>query len=152
MLPVDARVLLAGDHTVWNPGGGEAGAELWTHLRLLFCRAVWHQRCCWAAAGQVYTAATVVALSDVTSATSWVQRAIRLDWLRVTSDLAGASASLPTWCSIHTRFDLSQADLEERCCLGSVLAHVSSGCSWVGCPVCSCATSAWHLDLCCFQR
>ncbi len=38
--PLDARVLLAGDHTVWDPGGGEAGAELWTHLRLLFCRAV----------------------------------------------------------------------------------------------------------------
>ncbi len=36
--PLDARVLLAGDHAVWDPGGGEAGAELWTHLRLLFCR------------------------------------------------------------------------------------------------------------------
>ncbi len=59
---VDARVLLAGDHTIWDPGRGEAGAELWTHWRLLFCRAVWHLRFCWAAAGQVYTAATVVAL------------------------------------------------------------------------------------------
>jgi hypothetical protein len=50
--PVDARVLLAGDHTVWDPGGGEAGAELWTHLRLLLlCRAVWHLRCCRAAEG-----------------------------------------------------------------------------------------------------
>ncbi len=39
--PLDVRVLLAGDHTVWDPGGGDAGAELWTHLRLLFCRAVW---------------------------------------------------------------------------------------------------------------
>jgi hypothetical protein len=28
--PLDARVLLAGDHTVWDPGGGEACAELWT--------------------------------------------------------------------------------------------------------------------------
>jgi hypothetical protein len=37
--PLDVWVLLAGDHTVWDPGGGEAGAELWTHLRLLFCRA-----------------------------------------------------------------------------------------------------------------
>ncbi len=52
---MDARVLLAGDHTVWDPGGGEAGAKLWTHLRLLFCHAVWHLRCCRAAAGQVYT-------------------------------------------------------------------------------------------------
>jgi hypothetical protein len=68
----------------------------------------------------VFTDATVVAL-----ATSWLQRAIRLDWLRVTTDLAGASAALPTWCNIHARFDLSQADFEERWCLGSVLAHVS---------------------------
>ncbi len=82
-------MLLAGDHTVWDPGGGEAGAELWTHLRLLFCRAVWHLRCCRAAEGQVFPAATVVALVR-----SWVQRAIRLDWLLVTSALAGAADSL----------------------------------------------------------
>jgi hypothetical protein len=44
-LPLDARVLLAGDHTVWDPGGGDAGRALWTHLLLLFCRAVWHLRC-----------------------------------------------------------------------------------------------------------
>jgi hypothetical protein len=45
-LSLDVRVLLPGDHTVWDPGGGEAGAELWTHLCLLFCRAVWYMRCC----------------------------------------------------------------------------------------------------------
>jgi hypothetical protein len=89
--PVDAQVLLAGDHTVWDPGGGEAGAELWAHLRLLFCRAVWHVRCCRAAEGQVFTAATVVALGDVLGAACYQ---IQLDWLRVTSYLAGASASL----------------------------------------------------------
>jgi hypothetical protein len=67
----------------------------------------------------VHTAVAVVALVK-----SWVQRAIRLDWLSVASDFAGALASLPTWCSIHKRIDLSQADFEERWCLGSVLAHV----------------------------
>ncbi len=61
--PLDARVLLAGDHTVWDPGGGEAGAELWTHLRLLFCRAVWYYlRCCRVAHGKVFSASAVVAL------------------------------------------------------------------------------------------
>ena len=66
--PLDARVLLAGDHTVWDPGGGDAGAELWTHLRLLFCRAVWYLRCCRVAHGRVFTAAAVVALTS-----SWIQ-------------------------------------------------------------------------------
>ncbi len=80
--PLDVRVLLAGDHTVWDPGGGEAGAELWTHLRLLFCRAVWYLRCCRVAHGQVFSASAVVALTS-----SWLRRAIRLDWLRVSADL-----------------------------------------------------------------
>jgi hypothetical protein len=59
--PLDVRVLLAEDHTVWDPGGGEAaGAELWTHLRLLFCRAVWYLRCCRVAHGQVFSASADV--------------------------------------------------------------------------------------------
>ncbi len=33
--PLDARVLVAGDHTVWDPGGAAAGVELWAHMRLL---------------------------------------------------------------------------------------------------------------------
>jgi hypothetical protein len=68
-----------------------------------------------------------------------VQCANRLDWLRGTSDLAGASASLPTsgWCNIHTHFDLSQAGFENRRYLGSVLSgSCVHGCRWVGCPSC----------------
>ena len=72
-LPLDARVLLAGDHTVWDPGGGDAGRALWTHLRLLFCRAVWHLRCHRVATGKVFTAAAVVGLTA-----AWVGRAIHL--------------------------------------------------------------------------
>ncbi len=75
-LPLDVRVLVAGDHTVWDPGGAAAGVELWAHLRLLFFRAVWHLRCCRVAGGQVFTAAAVVALTA-----AWVARAVRLDWL-----------------------------------------------------------------------
>jgi hypothetical protein len=61
--PMDARVLFAGDHFVWEPGGGYAGEELWTHLCLLVCRAVRHLRCCRAAHGQAFPAAAVLALS-----------------------------------------------------------------------------------------
>ncbi len=67
--------------------------------------------------------------SVVALTTSWIQRAIWLDWLRVTTDLAGTAPTLPSWCAIHKRFDLSQADfvdLVQRWCLGTVLAHVSS--------------------------
>jgi len=120
--PLDARVLLAGDHAVWDPGGGEAGAGLWTHLRLLFCRAVWYLRCCRVAHGQVFSASAVVALTS-----SWLRRAIRLDWLRVSADLAGTALTLPSWCVIHKRFNMSQADFIERWCLNNVLAEVSSG-------------------------
>ena len=115
-LPLDARVLLAGDH----PGGGDAGRALWTHLRLLFCRAVWHLRCHRVATGKVFTAAAVVGLTA-----AWVGRAIRLDWLRVVADLTRAR-TLPSWCIIHKRFNLSQADFSKRWCLGDVLAQVSS--------------------------
>ena len=39
--PLDARVLVVGDRSVWEPEGGRYGWELWSHLRLLFCRSVW---------------------------------------------------------------------------------------------------------------
>ena len=106
---------------MWDPGGGEAGAELWTHLRLLFCRAVWYLRCCRVAHGQVFSASAVVALTS-----SWLRRAIRLDWLRVSADLAGTAPTLPSWCVIHKRFNMSQADFIKRWCLNNVLAEVSS--------------------------
>ncbi len=111
--------MITGDHTVWDPGGAAAGVELWAHLRLLFCRAVWHlPRYCRVANGKVFTAAAVVVLTAV-----WIARAVWLDWLRVSTDLAGAATALPSWCAIHKRFDLSQADFSQRWCLGNVLAH-----------------------------
>ena len=59
-------------------------------------------------------------------ASSWLRRAIRLDWLRVSADLAGAAPTLPPWCVIHKRFNMSQADFIKRWCLNNVLAEVSS--------------------------
>jgi hypothetical protein len=120
--PLDARVLLAGDHTVWDPGGGEAGAELWAHPpapSVLPCGLVpallqggpWtgvHCFCC-------------VALTA-----TWIRHAVRLDWLRVSADFAGTAPTLPSWCIIHKRFDMSQAEFIKRWCLNSVLAEVSS--------------------------
>ncbi len=96
--------------------GGRCGPD----LRLLFRRAVWHLRCHRVATGKVFTAAAVVGLTA-----AWVGRAICLDWLRVVADLTRAR-TLPSWCIIHKRFNLSQADFSKRWCLGDVLAQVSS--------------------------
>ncbi len=70
---------------------------------------------------------------------SWLRRAIRLDWLRVSADLAGTAPTLPSWCAIHKRFDMSHAggvnqalviqDSKKkikRWCLNNVLAESSS--------------------------
>jgi hypothetical protein len=85
-LPLDARVLLAGDHTVWDPEGGDAGRALWTHLRLLFCRAVWHLRCHRMATGKVFTAAAVVELTAAAAA----QQPSSLGWEGYPPGLAAA--------------------------------------------------------------
>ncbi len=70
MLPGDAGAGDAGDAGAGDAGdagdvGAGAGAELWTHLRLLpFCRAVWYLRCCRVAHGQVYTMYTAAAVVE----------------------------------------------------------------------------------------
>ncbi len=71
--------------------------------------------------GQVFSASAVVALIS-----SWLRRAIRLDWLRVSADLAGTAPTLLSWCVIHKRFDMSQAEFIKRWCLNNVLAESSS--------------------------
>jgi hypothetical protein len=42
--PADPRVLLVGDHTVWQPSDSRKSL-LWLHLRLTYLRAVWQLRC-----------------------------------------------------------------------------------------------------------
>jgi hypothetical protein len=62
-------------------------------------------------------------------------------FIRVSADLAGTALTLPSWCVIHKRFNMSQAGFIERWCLNNVLAEVSSGAdgSAVSCA-CTCAT------------
>ncbi len=109
---------LSGTLGVGMPGGRCAVLfcrAVWHHLRLLFCRAVWHLRCHRVATGKVSIAAAVVVLTA-----AWVGMAILLDWLRVVADLTRAR-TLPSWCIIHKRFNLSQADFSRRWCLGDLL-------------------------------
>ncbi len=60
------------------------------------------------------------------------------EWLRVVADLTRAR-TLPSWCIIHKRFNLSQADFSKRWCLGDVLAQVSSDGSGLPLFLCACA-------------
>ena len=98
-VPVDARVVLLGDESVWQPVGGRGPAGLWLHLRLLFCRAVWAQAGC-RSAGPVGADGW---RAVVATTSAWLSRAIRQDWLRVTATLTGA-AVLPSWCVLDKRF------------------------------------------------
>ena len=63
--PLDARVLVVGDMSVWEPEGGRYGWELWSHLRLLFCRSVWSLTSKRRASGRLFAAAAVVAMTAV---------------------------------------------------------------------------------------
>jgi hypothetical protein len=114
-------VLVVGDLSVWQPAGGRALEELWLHLRLLFCRAVWVLHSRRAALGHPFSHSAVVALTA-----SWVGLAIRRDWLRVSVNLGGMAA-LPSWCVITKSYELSQAEFCERWCLNGVLASVALG-------------------------
>lgn len=120
--PLDVRVLVVGDHTVWDPGGGKDFAELWHHLRLLFCRAVWALHSRRVALGHAFTAAAVVGV-----VAGWVGSAVRLDWLRVGVGLGAAGGRLPSGCVVGQRHALTRAQFERRWCLGGVLASVVSG-------------------------
>jgi hypothetical protein len=120
--PLDARVLVLGDRSVWDPGGGDDRWELWTHLRLHFCRAVWSLTARRSASGQAFSAASVVAM-----AAQAVERAIRRDWVRVGAQPADFDA-LPTWCRLSVQRVVLELDVfKDRWLVRGVLAHLEAG-------------------------
>ena len=108
---------MVGDASVWSPAGGRPFEDLWFHLRLLFCRAVWALRSRRAVLGQGFTAAAVVALTA-----SWVERAVRLDWALVSGGLACEVLRV-----LGSRSCLTLGEFRARWCLGGVLATVGVG-------------------------
>jgi hypothetical protein len=72
----------------------------------------------------LFSASAVVALT-----TCWIiQAGGPSDWTGFGCPLMlqGPALTLPSWCVIHKRFNMSQAGFIERWCLNSVLAEVSS--------------------------
>ena len=111
--PLDAQVLVVGDKSVWSPGGRDVW-ELWTHLRLEFCQAVWRLTTRRAAAGQVFTAAAVVEM-----AAAALERSIGLDWARVGAALGDSVED--------KRVRLEAEGFDGRWLLRGVLAHREGG-------------------------
>ena len=111
--PLDAQVLVVGDQSVWSPGGGDVW-ELWTHLRLEFCHAVWRLTTRRASTGQVFAAAAVVEM-----AAAALERSICLDWARVG---AGQGNSVE-----DKRVRLESEDFDARWLRRGVLADRDNG-------------------------
>ena len=113
MVPCAVGVLVVGDKNIWSAGGKDAW-ELWTHLRLEFCRAVWRLTARRTSTGQVFTAAAVVEM-----AASELERSICLDWARVG---AGQGNSVE-----DKRVRLESEDFDARWLRRGVLADRDSG-------------------------
>jgi exonuclease III len=75
-----ARLMLLDDCSAWAPPQDKA--QLWTHLRLLMLETLWQMRCSLNTGGAVHTAQAAAC-----SFKAKMQRQIRMDWLRVDSDI-----------------------------------------------------------------
>ena len=116
-------VIVTGARSLWSPPG--AGADrwaLWTHLRLQFCYTVWTLTSRRNRAGQQFDAAAIVAMTAAA-----LERAIRLDWVRV-GVASGGGGDLPSWCSLGLRRVRLQPEVfAGRWLAGGVLAHLAVG-------------------------
>ncbi len=119
-----AEILVLGAKHLWQPpGSGSALWDLWSHLRLQFCFAVWVLSRRRSRSGRQFDAAAVVAF-----AAAELERAIRLDWLRVWVAGDGLGPALPSWCGLgvqRVRLDLEV--FQERWLVAGVLAHLEGG-------------------------
>jgi hypothetical protein len=74
-----AGIIVSGARHLWSPPGpGNAAWDLWTHLRLQYCFAVWTLTTRRNRTGRSFDSAAVVAV-----AAAALERAIRHDWLRL---------------------------------------------------------------------
>lgn len=122
--PRDALVLLADDRRVWRPT--EQLADLWDLLRLEFLYATWCARCGRNGSGKAVQAAGVVAVL-----VARLQRHMRLDWLRTTSDIRKLSTACSSWFRGKDP-TLLQSGFVERWGPAGLLCAVQSGTAAVG--------------------
>jgi hypothetical protein len=89
--PLDAQVLLADNHTVWQPAAAQL-RPLWSRLRITVLHAIWHVRSNRHDCNGTSFAATAAAM-----AVSTMRKAIKRDWLRCTTDVRAMSDTYHHW-------------------------------------------------------
>jgi hypothetical protein len=118
-----AGIIVSGARHLWSPPGpGNAAWDLWTHLRLQYCFAVWTLTTRRNRTGRSFDSAAVVAV-----AAAALERAIRHDWLRL-SVAAERLPDMPTWCTLGlSRVQLKPEVFRERWLARGVLADLAEG-------------------------
>ena len=114
--PVTAQVMLADDHSVWEPRS-PAVRKLWTVLRVTMLKRVWLL-----SRGEHLGATVAQACLKVVSAfVAEVCGLIRQDWLRVVGDLREESGIGAQWLRGRS-LAMTLAQFQSRWCVGGVLA------------------------------
>jgi hypothetical protein len=118
-----AGIIVSGARHLWSPPGpGNAAWDLWTHLRLQYCFAVWTLTTRRNRTGRGFDSAAIVAV-----AAAALERAIRHDWLRL-SVAAERLPDMPTWCTLGlSRVQLKPEVFRERWLARGVLADLAEG-------------------------
>ena len=120
--PCSAAVLLADDHRIWQPTGGEHGYNLWTALRLSWLSAVWALRCKRRADPASFP---VTAIGIVEATVAGVCCMIRRDYTRTISDVRTLTPSPTDWFRGRDTPSLSTEDFISRWGLNGVLCSLT---------------------------
>ena len=122
--PRTAAVLLADDHRVWKPAGGEERVALWSALRLSWLSAVWAQRC----RRLADPARSTVSPAGIVSATvAAVTRLLRRDYTRTVSDARTLTPSPRDWFRGRASPVLAREEFLKRWGVNGVLCSLSPG-------------------------
>jgi hypothetical protein len=121
--PCSVEVLLADDHRVWQPAGGEVLVQLWTALRLSWLSAVWSMRCRRLADPE---RSSVTPAGIVTATVASITRLIRRDFARTVGDARTLTASPSDWFRGTATPGLSREEFLKRWGVNGVLCSLTA--------------------------
>ena len=121
--PCSVEVLLADDHRVWQPAGGEDLVKLWTALRLSWLSAVWSLLCRRLADPE---RCSVTPVGIVSATVASVTRLIRRDYARTVGDARALTASPSDWFRGTSTPELSREEFSRRWGVNGALCSLSA--------------------------